>query len=36
MDDLFGITELAKKIEDEEGHHVGEHKEAEVEIKETK
>lgn len=35
MDDLFGVTELAKKLEDEEAHHA-EEKQAEVDVKETK
>ena len=35
MDDLFGVTELAKKIEDEEAHRA-EEKRAEVEVKESK
>lgn len=35
MDDLFGVTELAKKIEDEEAAHDMD-KNATVEIKETK
>lgn len=37
MDDLFGVTELAKKIEDEEAHERDHEKDGKaIEIKETK
>lgn len=36
MDDLFGVTELAKKIEDEEAHERDMAKQPEVTLNETK